>query len=638
MDINSILSQKDQDNLRRKIELEYQAADSYTKNWKSEVADVVQDYLIPKPQSQDKVKVKNILNLMKMKRSIFRTEDETVTALSNNWALWQEVADNFNKVAASLYKSMNLRQKKAKAQDDDTLKGIWVLAVDGWNDYLQEPITSYIDSRLTFPDPSNDEWNEMRFFGTLLKKTIYELEADDAYDNMRVQEVRMERNEEIEKVARDNGNQEWDVWDDLVSIYNHITIFKSSESDEYMKVLTTWDASRTKLLRYIEMKPLSENEKADPSRITLWVTLFRWVPIPGQYNGASAVDEEWPYQDLTTLITNLQVEQALRAVVWGKTILDAELGIDENDYASMSPWDVILANRLPWSQINATNGIYKENPEPTSPVVWDTLNRLEKYGQEATNFWALMQGQSLAWTNTKSEIQTVQQNSNQIFSGIAAEYMESSVNLWKDIYNSFVTNMSSQRIKKINLLWDNGKWDSFGFKKNEFIAKWEVNISITSKSQEDILNKKDFAIMLSLDAAISQMFPQGSNQLTIWKRTLLNKAWIKGLKWDDINPLTADERKAYSQLQVLNLGIELEEAPQPWEDHNLFINIFKNWVPNDVRDKAIKVREEALANTPKAPAMWEEQMGKWGWGWLGASLVSADHAAWKDASIWDIQV
>jgi hypothetical protein len=52
---------------------------------------------------------------------------------------------------------MALRIKKGKAQDDDTLKGIGCLAVDGWNDYIQEPITSYIDSRLTFPDPSNDE-------------------------------------------------------------------------------------------------------------------------------------------------------------------------------------------------------------------------------------------------------------------------------------------------------------------------------------------------------------------------------------------------------------------------------------------------------------------------------------------------
>jgi hypothetical protein len=48
----------------------------------------------------------------------------------------------------------------------------------------------------------------MRFFGTLLKKTIYELESDNAYDAKRVNEVRAERNEELEKVARDNGNQE----------------------------------------------------------------------------------------------------------------------------------------------------------------------------------------------------------------------------------------------------------------------------------------------------------------------------------------------------------------------------------------------------------------------------------------------
>ena len=638
MDIRSIISQADEDKLRNKMQLEYEASDNYVRSWKDSVSNVIQDYLVPIPKSIDKVKVKNILNLVKMKRSIFKTDDETVTSIPMNWKLGQDVADNFNKISKALYKSANLRIKKGKAQDDDTMMGIWVLAVDGYNNYSQEPIISYIDARLTFPDPSNSEWNEMRFFWTLLKKTIYELEADEAYDNERVQSVRMGRNEELDKVDRDNGNTDWDVWDDLVSIYNHITIFKSEKSDDYMKVLTTWDASKTKLLRYVEMTTLSDNEKADPSKITLWVTLFRGVPIPWQYQWASAVLEEWPYQDLTTLITNLQIEQALRAVVGGKTILDWELGIDENDYASMSPWDVIIANRASWSQITASNGIYKEAPEPTSPIVWDTLNRLEKYGQEATNFGALMQWQSLAWTNTKSEIQTVQQNSNQIFAWIAAEYMSSSVNLWTDIYNSFAANMSSQRIKEISLVWENNKWDAYGFKKNEFIAKWDVHINITSKSQEDILNKKDFAIMLSLDQSISAMFQQGSNQLTIWKRTLINKAWIKGLKGEDIEALTADERKAYEQLEILNQDVDLTSKPLPEEDHNLFINIFKTGIPNKARDKAIENRETALQAIPKAPEPTEQQMWT-GWGgWLWASMIASDNAQGKDASIADIQI
>jgi len=637
MNINDIISQNDQDKLRRKMDLEYTAAYNYTKDWKTSVANVREEYLVPKP-TQDKVKVKKILNLMKMKRSVFKTDDETVINVPQNWQNGAELAGNTDKVFESNFKTMSLRVKKGKAQDDDTLYGVWSLAVDWWNDYSQEPIVSYVDSRLTFPDPSNSEWSEMRFFWTLLKKTIYELEADDAYDAKRVQKVRMWRNEELDQIDRDNGNDEWDVGDDLVSIYNHITIFKLDWDKEYYKCLTTWDASRTELLRFVKMQPLTDMEKADPSKITLWVTLYRGIPIPGQYNWASAIDEEWPYQDLETLITNLQIEQALRSVVGGKTILDGELWIDENNYASMEPWDVIIANRAPWSQTTASNGIFKEPQEQTSPVVDNVLSRLDRLWQEATLQNALVQWQSLGWAQTKAEVQTIQQNTNQILSGIASEYMDSSINLWTDIYRSYAVNMSSQRTKEITLVWTKGNADSYGFKKKEFISKWELYILIKSKSQENIQNKKDFAILLSLDASMSWFLAPDSTEFKMWKRTLLDKSGVKWLNGTDFIWLTQDERIAYSQLELLNNN-EGVSKPKPWEAHEVYINIFKNGIPTEARDKAIGQRESILEATPKAPPLPQEPQ-KWGWwGWIWASLIASDNAKWGwEPSLADIEV
>ena len=638
MNINDIISSADQIKLRWKMLIEYQAADNYTKEWRSDVATVRDDYLIPKPD-QDKVKVKMVLNLMKMKRSVFKTDDETVTVIPQNWQNGSELASNTNKVFESNFKTMQLRQKKGKAMDDDTLMWVGCLAVDWWNNYRQEPIVSYIDSRLTFPDPNNSEWNCMRFFWTLLKKSIYELESDEAYDAKIVNEIRMDRNEELEKVSRDNWNQEWDVWDDLISIYNHITIFKTEDDEEYFKYLTTWDASKTKLLRLVKMMPLSEDEKVDPSKITLWVTLYRWVPIPGQYQWASAVDEVWPYQDLITLITNLQIQQALRNVVWGKTILDWELWIDENDYASMEPWEVIIANRASWSQITAANWIYKEAPEPSSPVVDNTIASLNRLSAEATLQNALVQWQSLSWAQTKAEVQVIQQNTNQVLSWMASEYMESSINLWTDIYRGYQTNMSSQRIKEITLVWDNWKWDSYWFKKKEFISKWDIYITIKSKSQEDIQNKKDYAIMLSLDASMSWFLPPESTEFKMWKRTLLNKSWIKGLDWEKFISLTQDERVAYDNLELLNNDIEIKTKPAPWETHEVYINIYKTWIPTKARDKAIQDREIILIQTPKELPQVPQEVTWWGWGGLWASMIAADNAQWGwEPSLWDIVI
>ena len=57
-----------------------------------------------------------------------------------------------------------------------------MLAVDGWNDHKQEPIVSYVDSLLTYPDPKNWQDNSMSFFGTKVRKSWYELMEDEAYD------------------------------------------------------------------------------------------------------------------------------------------------------------------------------------------------------------------------------------------------------------------------------------------------------------------------------------------------------------------------------------------------------------------------------------------------------------------------
>ena len=625
MDIRSQISADDERKLLWKMSIEYQAADNYTRSWKSEYANVKDEYLNPKA-NEDRVKVKMILNLMKMKRSIFKSDDETVTNVPQNGANGAEQAENTNKVFQSVFRTAQIRMKKGKAMDDDTLTGIWCLAVDGYNNHRQEPIVSYIDSRLTFPDPSNSEGSCMRFFWTLLQKTIYELEWDDAYDSIRVNEVKAERNEEIQKVNRDNGNQEWDVGDDLVSIYNHITIFKKSDDDQYYKYLTTWNASRSKLLRIVKMMPLNEDEKADPSKITLWVTLYRWVPIPGQYNGASAVDEVWPYQDLITLMTNLQVAQALRNVVWGKTIIDWELGIDENDYASMDSGEVIIANRTQWSQVNVSNGIWKEWPEPVSQSVDNTIASLNRFAQEATLQNSIQQGQSFSGSQTKSEIQTIQANTNTVLSGVAEEYMESSINLWTDIYRSFQTNMSSQRIKELTLVWDNGDAKSYGMKKGEFISKWDIYITIKSKAQEDIKNKQDYAIMLSLDASMSGFLQNDATWLGRWKRTMLNKSWVKGLNGEDYVKLSPDERAAKDNLSLLNMDIMLESKPQPWEDHEVYIATYKNWVPTKARDKAIKAREKILLVTPKKTEQPQEVKGSGGGG-LGASMIASDFAS-----------
>jgi hypothetical protein len=58
-------------------------------------------------------------------------------------------------------------------------------------------------------------------------------------------------------------------------------------------------------------------------------------------------------------------------------------------------------------------------------------------------------------------------------------------------------------------------------------------------------------------------------------RTLIAKSGINGLEAEEFFPLSADERRAWANLELLNQDIELVTKPQQGENHNVFIYIYK---------------------------------------------------------------
>ncbi len=641
MIISDILSVSDEDKLRAKMNKEYSAADSYTKSWKEDVKWVREKYLLPK-NNEDRVKIRKVLNNLKVRKSIFLSDEIQVTNVSMNWVLGQETAQNTDNVFQANFKSMNIRQKYEEALDDDAMYWVWVLTVSGWNNHSQEPILEHIDATLTFPDPKNWRGNNMRYFGTLLRKNLYELESDDAYDNERVTNVQLKMNADIEDLDTSNAAIKWFnaservTSEDLIDIYNHITIFQSSEDDKPSQYLTTWGADRTILIRAVKMRALTENELADPSKISLWVELFRWNPIVWSYAWVSLIDDVWQYQDIETLLTNLQIEQAKLAAMWGKTYVDDRLGIDIDDLANNSwPWDVVpFASTDP--NITAANGIREEQTRPVNPITANTIATVNQLAQEATNMSAIVQWQSLSGQQTKSEIQTLQQNINQVISLMASNYMEGLKGMWEDIYRSYAANMSSQRIKQIVIVdWDNVY--AYGYKKKEFISEWEFYIIVKSKAQEELKKKKDFAVLLSVFWLLKQSVKPWSTQDVILDRTLIENSGVKSLDAKSIHPHTRDERIAYGNLGLLNRDIEVS-APEVWEDHNVYINIYKTWLDTPANNRAIKEREVMLTAIPEQPQAPEEPKGN-STAWLWASLIAQDNAQQGDwASLADISV
>jgi len=643
MKIREQISEFDERKLLEKINQEYADSDIHTKSWKQATKDLASKYLLPFPTEIDKVKIRKVLNNLTIRLATFVSDELQVTNIPASWVLWAETAENCNNVFKANFVSMDIKNKYREALIDDSIQWVGTLVVDGRNNHKQEPIVSYVDSRLTYPDPKNWQDNKMRFFWTKIRKNIYEIENDSAYDQDRIQEVKLANSIDQKEIDRANDNIKWFTtttlkeW--LIELYNHLTIYREEWEEKPSLYLTTYSWDRNELVRIIKMRWLTPAEQADPSEIDFGVKLFRAKPIKWSYAWVSLVDDVWQYQDIETLLTNLQIEQAKVAAVWWKTFINSKLWIDIDDLANNTwAWDVIPFSSAD-SQVNAQNGILHEPTRPINPITQNTIWVINQLSQEATNISSIVQWQSLSWSQTKAEVQTLQQNINQVLSYMASNYMDSLKWLWESIYRSYAANMSPQRRKEIVVVDSNNKPDTYWFKKNEFISNWDVYIIIKSRAQEDIKKKQDFAVLLSVIWTLKQSVKPWSTQDVMIDRLLIEKSWIRWLDADLIHPYTFDERQAYNNLVMLNRDIELQAKPQAWEDHEVYINIYKSWLDTKAREKAISDREKMLeverTQTPEVPEV------AWQQAWWTARQLWASMLAWEQAaqtpSIADVQ-
>lgn len=618
--------------LRSKVSREQGLSDSYTRDRKQRVKDYWPKTLVERADRKDKVKVRKVLNNLILRRSVFIPDDLAVNSVSANWQLWSEIADNFNKVAESDFETMNLREKYADAMDDDALLWVGCIAVDGWNNHSQTPIVNYVDSRLTYPDPQNHQGSRMRWFGTKLRKNIFELLNDSAYDYNAVKKAVFFQDSDISERQRIDSweNQESEKWDDMIDIYNHLTVFAESGQDPAV-YLTTWGNWIDIPLRILKMRPLTEWEKEDPTTVDLGVILFRAKPLKWSYAGVSLVDDVKQFEDIETLLTNLMIFQSQESAMWGRVFLDTRLWVDSHNLEVRKPSQVIPYTPIKGAPITAQQGIYQEPPKQVSQNANAMIQKLDALSQEATNVSSIAQWQSLSGSQTKSEVQILQQNINNVLWYMGSNYRESMKSLWKSIYRSYQVNMSPQRTKEVVII-DTG--ESFWFKKNEFISKWESYIKIVSKKEKEAEAQKDFTRLLSVYGNIISQLDPNSVASKVVNRMLIDKSWISDIKWVDIFGMTSDEIQAYDNLQILNLNRPLKTKPQPWEDHQSYIDIYKNGIPTEARDQAIEDRRRALAQKPATPTQSQDMAGQSRA--ISASLLANEQS--KDPSLQDVNI
>lgn len=325
------------------------------------------------------------------------------------------------------------------------------------------------------------------------------------------------------------------------------------------------------------------------------VTLYRAKPIPYSFFGASLFDEIEQYQDLATMLANLQVKLAQRQSLGGNKFVDGRSGLDI-DMIQNSPIAGQTIVTTPDIEVNTplSQMIYQEPKEAASQFPLQVMQMNDQMIDETTGYNSQMVfGMSQSGSQTKAEVQTLQQNINEQLGLIADNYLYSSKQYWKDHFMCYGANMLKTDKKKVTL-FNSGKQDTYTYKKEDFVPEGKIQIYITSKVQEDIRDEKDFARISVIYGNIIQNIPQGTARFSEFVRMYIDKGGINGLKGIDLFALHKDEKKANKLIELINRE-EYEKAlfaPEPTDDVEFILSKLDLAVDNEYRDTAILVYED----------------------------------------------
>lgn len=591
--------------------------------------------LLAQPWEVWMVKVHKVWKNLNLRKALFLRDEEDVKVVQDSGVLWMDIAENANKVIKYDFTDMDMRDDKEQLITDDAMFGMGIVMIDWYDEIEQQPIRTVVNPLTSYGDPRAWNTSKMRYFGTEVMKNSYELEESEAYFN--INKVHQEYSQAIEDFerARNTANKTLvfsaeqitaykDKW--LIAVTNHITSFNGK------LYLTTWSASCETLIRCIEIRDLTNKERRRPDKIDLWVTIYRAKPIPYSWFGASLFDEIEQFQDLATMLANLQVKLAQRQSLGANKIIDSRAGFDidliQNSPIAGQTFEATpdIGVDMPLSQM-----IYQEPKEQATQFPLQVMQMNDTWADETLGYpQSQVFGVSQTGSQTKAEVQTLQQNINEQLGLIADNYLNASKQYWKDHMICYASNMSKTDKKKITL-FDFENQDSYTFKKEDFVPDGKITIYITSKVQEDIRDEKDFARISVLYGNVIQNLKAGSARFNEFARKYIDKSGVKGLKGEDVFYYNKDEKKAMKLINLINRE-EYEKdllIPEATDDLDYIIEKLDLAIDNEYRAEAIRVYENFR---DKLEAIKPPEMEQMAQGNAQSTAMASNMLASKDNS------
>lgn len=560
--------------------------------------------------SKDKVRIPLIKKNIELENSLFLTDDLSIEVLTNWWALWEEIMKKANMVLKYDDVDMDLHEMREDIVNHNAYYWLSATIVDWWDDDEKQPISDTISPLNLIIDPKNYKGSKLRFIGIRRRVSEDFLFNNKSFDKKQLEKIKNQADEELTKTERANNiaNNQRTIEDNdwMFDIYDHFTVY------EWKKILTTWWASNTILLRYVEIAPLTEAERLKPTKVKFPIQLHRRKPKFWSVFWVSIVEEVEVFQDLISELTNLQIINTRILALWPDIFLDDKLWLDTSIMATSKPgWRVLPISNKTW--MPTQNGIYAFTPPQPSQYTDLLIDKLEQRAEESTSISKQNFGITQQWQQTKAEIQTLQQNANNILAWISNNYLRWQKDYRTEHYRNYALNM--WRGNKSISMFQKWKAISLELKKWDFIADWKVQITIVSKNQEDLANEKDFnKLMIITQTYLPNITSTyAKNELL---RLIGKKSNVRDFDTEKYIRETVDEVNAKNNLWLLNLNIKVP-WPEMWEDPDVFLDIYKQAMDTKAkRDVILKYEQYAQIKAMETP----QDMA---WQWNGQILNTA---------------
>lgn len=558
-----MIAKKYQDKLQNQVASEYSQWEKATRTWRQQVQSELRmlQEIIP----NGKVKVDLVKENIDFERATFLTDDIDVQFVCDEGVLGKEVMDNANKVAKYDYIDTDREATKDNIIIDNGYFGIAVEVLDMFDWEENQPVSALVPPDTCIPDPKCVRGSFMRFVGFNRRLPDWMLKNKSEFEipkGMQIMDI--DKSAELRLSDQAMENQIITSTSGLVDIYDHYTVF------EWMKYLTTWVNNRAICIRCIELEPLSTAEKANPMKIKYPVIFHRRRSFPYRWAWYRIREEVGNSEDIVTQLRNLEIAQARIATYWPDTFIDTTLGVDIGAMQKKKAGWLIQGVVVPQNS-NISNHIFQKqyagNINLSQSVAQELLDRVKRN----TGYTDITMGVSPTGSQTKWEIQTLQNNANKILSWVSSSYLRWEKDFYNAWYRSYQANMSPKS-KKTIALFDNW-WLSKTLSKNEFISDGKVIMEIKSAAQEEIKNDKSVTKLLALAQAILPNL-KSEQSINTFLRTIVDKSGVDGLEGTDLIPYSVDETLAYDRLRLINNDIEVMSSPEPGEDLKTHIDIY----------------------------------------------------------------